>query len=387
MADAAIGFARNGHDVWFVTVAPTKEFFSAPGRETLLQLLSQEKSSMNIVSVEAGYEFEFGTLEYRTWVYRSLLVKLPDGIPVVVSDDSAVWEAATSLCDVHPVVGVLHADEDQYYRLAERYYKKVAVFACVSNRINRIVTQKIPGFDPAHIFTIPCGIKLPPADKYEVHGGVLQLVYVGRVSHYQKRAGDQAKVCALLKEKGIPFHLSVIGDGDAKASLSEVLIEGGLQHYVTFYGWLTQKEVAIHLSESDILLLTSDFEGTPIAMMEALATGCGMVGTRVSGIEDYEHHPLAKDCLGVYTVGNIDEAVEKIVQVSGIPGRIRREAARKIAETEFSMQVCMQRYLIAMATIKPATKSAPRVKLPLKDRAYSSALAFARNLRVTLRKK
>jgi glycosyltransferase involved in cell wall biosynthesis len=387
MADAAIAFAKDGHEVWFIAVEPTKEFFNAKGRETLIQLLAKEKSTVKIISAPAGYEFEFGTPEYRTYVYKTLITKLPPGVPIIVSDDKAVWEAATSLYTSYPVVGVLHADEEQYYHLAEKYHNRVATLVCVSNRINRLVTKRIPAFDPAHIFTIPCGIKLPSIEFNGQAAGILQLVYVGRVSNYQKRAGDQAKICASLAEKGIKFHLNVIGDGDAKGSLEQAITESGLQQYVTFYGWLSQKDVAIHLSESDILLLTSDFEGTPIAMMEALATGCGMVGTRVSGIEDYEDHPLAKDCLGIYTVGDIEDAVNKIIKVAQIPKKSRQQSARKIAETEFSMKVCMNRYLIAIATIHATITTHPKISLPVKAKLYSSAIAFARNLKISLKKK
>ncbi len=387
MADAAIAFANDGHEVWFITVEPTKEFFNAKGRETLLQLLAKEKSSIKIIKAPAGYEFEFGTPEYRSYVYKTLIAKLPPGVPVIVSDDKAIWEAATSLHEAYPVIGVLHADEEQYYQLAETYHNKVALLVCVSSRINKVVTNRAPAFNPAHIFTIPCGIKLPSFDISGHDGDILQLIYVGRVSNYQKRAGDQSKICALLVKKGIKFHLNVIGDGDAKGSLEQAVMESGLQRYVTFYGWLSQKEVSVYLSESDILLLTSDFEGTPIAMMEALASGCGMVGTRVSGIEDYEAHPLAKDCMGIYAVGDIEDAVSKIVKVSRVPEKIRKQSARKIAETEFSMQVCMDRYLIAIATIHTTIIAHPKISLSLKDRLYSGVMAIARNLKISLKKK
>ncbi len=121
MADAAIACARNGHEVYFITVAPVKEFVSAKGRETLLQLLTGENNPVRIIKAAAGREFEFGTAAYRSYVYKKLLAKLPPGTPVVPSDDMAVWDAAASLYESYPVIGVLHADESYYYKLAEKY--------------------------------------------------------------------------------------------------------------------------------------------------------------------------------------------------------------------------------------------------------------------------
>ena len=55
MADAAIAFAKRGLEVYFVTVGPIKEFFSAKGRETLLQLLNKEPGLVKTITAPAGY--------------------------------------------------------------------------------------------------------------------------------------------------------------------------------------------------------------------------------------------------------------------------------------------------------------------------------------------
>ncbi len=386
MADAAIAFAKSGFEVYFITVEPTKEFYSAKGRETLLQLLAKESSTINILKANAGSEFEFGTNEYRAYVYSKQLSQLPVGTPVVLSDDSAVWEAAVSLYRSYPIIGVLHADEEQYYLLAEKYCRQVAALVCVSYRVNKNTQKRVPEFDKAHLATIPCGINLPDVTNGVSGNSVLQLVYVGRVSDYQKRTGDLVHICRLLTSKNVSYHLTVIGDGEARPSLESSFKENGLTRNVTFSGWLSQQEVSACLSRSDILLLTSDFEGMPIAMMEALAAGCAVVGTRVSGIEDYEYHPLAADCLSAFTVGDIEDAVSKINELANRPSGIRQQTARKLAEAEFSIQVCLEKYQKVMAAIKTTSEAATVDNLPLHKRLYSNLLSIARNIKVSLSK-
>ncbi len=388
MADAAIAFANNEWEVYFVTVDPTSPFFSGKGRETMLQLLQKGNAPVHIVSAKADSEFEFGTRQYREFVYKQLLLKVPNGIPVILSDDAAVWEAATFLHSTHPVVGVLHADEEHYYALAEKYFREVAIFACVSERVKKTTLQRIPGVNPEVLYTIPCGINLPAVDLDARNGDVLQLVYVGRVSEYQKRTSDLVKICSLLHRNGKVFHLDIIGDGEEKTSLENKFKEAGLASLVTFYGWLSQKAVGERLAASDILVLTSDFEGTPVAMMEALAAGCGIVGTRVSGIEDYELQPLAADCYAVFDVGNIDEAVSKINAIARIPASVRMHAARKMAENEFSMDVCLERYAKSLASIKPDEQMpVAKVDLPFQSLLYSRVIALARYLKVSVNRK
>ncbi len=382
MADAAIAFDKKGLEVYFVTVDPIKEFYSAHGRETLLQLLAKVPNNIQAITAKTGYEFEFGTPEYRAFIYRQLLAQLPPGTPIILSDDYVVWASAIAMQSCFPIVGVLHADEEQYYGVAEEFHKQVDIYVCVSNRVQNLVKYRIPGFDPKHLFVIPCGINMPEIDYNTEHNDILQLVYAGRVNTYQKRAADLARIAVMLAEKQVKFHLRIIGDGDAKAELEQAVKTGGLSDAVTFFGWLTQEQVAKHLSESDILLLTSDFEGTPIAMMEAFAAGCGMVGTRVSGIEDYEQHPLAEDCLYVYAAGYIEEAVAKIIRLAEVPKSTRQHSARLLAETEFSMDVCLEKYLHAISTITPRTDTRlPEIKLSLAARMYSKTLAMARNLK------
>jgi len=304
---------------------------------------------------------------------------LPLFTPVILSDSEPTWIAATAFYGTYPIVGVLHADEDYYYSLAEKYYKRVDIFACVSKRVSTITSKRIPEFNSDQIYTIPCGIEFSSLQRGGDDNAILKLVYVGRISDYQKRTGDLLKMVSLLAKDNTSFHLDIIGDGvAARAVLEQRFKDEGLSKYVTFRGWLSKQEVAIYLSQSDILLLTSDFEGTPIAMMEALAAGCGVVGTRVSGIEDYEHHQLATGCYSVFAVGDIADAVQKINKIATIPEQTRVTAARALAESEFTMQVCMQKYFAAIDEIQMKPISPVKVKLSLFDRLYSGLIAFAR---------
>jgi glycosyltransferase involved in cell wall biosynthesis len=154
----------------------------------------------------------------------------------------------------------------------------------------------------------------------------------------------------------VPFSLKIIGDGvDVKSAMETEIAKLGLQPQVTFTGWLSQQEVLKAMNAADILMLTSNYEGMPISMMEALACGCGFVGTRVSGIEDYEHHVLAPDCFRVFEVGELEVAVKQIQDIASIPKRRRRKAATELAKEQFSMQTCIANYIKAFSSIPLST--------------------------------
>jgi glycosyltransferase involved in cell wall biosynthesis len=57
-----------------------------------------------------------------------------------------------------------------------------------------------------------------------------------------------------------------------------------LEERVTFTGWV--KDLAPLYGDLDILALTSENEGTPVAVIEALASGVGVVATDVGGVRE-----------------------------------------------------------------------------------------------------
>ncbi len=388
MADAAMAYAAKGYAVYFVTPEPSVEFYSGKGRETMVQLLQKTPNKVHIGSIKVGREFEFGTPEYNAYTYKKLILEhVPIGTPIILSDDPTVWQAACALGNSYPIIGVLHADEPHYYQLAEQYKNEVPIFVCVSARVSRLAQEKTPSIDAARVFIVPCGITLPAAQNNYNANATLQLVYVGRITDYQKRSGDLAKVAMLLKQKNVPFHLNIIGDGlETKVALQKTIQEEGLQNDVTFTGWLSQAKVAEYLNTSDVMVLTSDFEGMPIAMMEGLASGCGFAGTRVSGIEDYEHHPLAKDCFRVFEVGDIAAAVHQIQEVAAIPVSTRKTAARELAEEQFSMDICLNRYNKAIATIPVKSYTNTAIGLSPVNAIKSRLVASIRALKMGMGK-
>ena len=383
MADAAIAYAANNYEVYFVAPEPSVEFFSGKGRETMVQLLRKTRNNVRVGTMMVGREFEFGLPEYCAYIYRKLILdNVPLGTPLIISDDKTVWQSATDLSQSYPVVGVLHADESAYYELAKKFNHKVAAFVCVAERVNKTVKKLSPEIDAKKIFTVPCGIDLPSFTQEGKQNNILQILYVGRITHFQKRAGDLTAVAELLKAAGISFQLTIIGDGDAKKGLEQFVKEKNLGDCVSFTGWLTQAQVHDKMVAADVLLLVSDFEGMPVSMMEALAAGCGFLGTRVSGIEDFEHHPLAKDCFRVFDVGALGEAVQKVKELAAIPVGIRRPAARQLAESEFSMQHCLNNYNAAIATIPAQQYKASVNTIGVSTRIKSGIIANLRLMKM-----
>ena len=84
---------------------------------------------------------------------------------------------------------------------------------------------------------------------------------------------------------GDPLAVFLIaGDGDLRAALEAQARALGIDRRVRLLGW--RRDLATIYAASDLLLLTSRNEGTPVALIESLASGVPGVSTDVGGVRD-----------------------------------------------------------------------------------------------------
>lgn len=79
-------------------------------------------------------------------------------------------------------------------------------------------------------------------------------------------------------------HLYLVGGGPERASLEALAVELGIRQHMTFVGWSTQ--TPDWYGAANVVALSSDREGTPLAVIEAAASGRPVVATAVGGVPD-----------------------------------------------------------------------------------------------------
>lgn len=77
-------------------------------------------------------------------------------------------------------------------------------------------------------------------------------------------------------------HLVLVGEGDLQEQLEEQAKNLGLSGKVHFLG--LRSDVSDVLNAMDVFVLTSDWEGNPLSVMEAMASGLPVVSTAVGGV-------------------------------------------------------------------------------------------------------
>ena len=102
---------------------------------------------------------------------------------------------------------------------------------------------------------------------------IARLVPIKRVDRFLRIAEDLAQV-------GDIWFL-IVGDGELRDELRRVSVAAGLDGRVVWAGF--QRDIPAVCFASDVVVLTSDNEGTPVSLIEAQAAGVPVVSTRVGG--------------------------------------------------------------------------------------------------------
>lgn len=203
---------------------------------------------------------------------------------------------------------------------------------------------------------IHCGIE-PETFAYAARGRFeppLRILAVGRAAE-KKGFRYLLDALQLLKDRRIPYHCDLIGGGPLLEALKEQQRDLDLADLV-IHGPLQQSEVKAMLSRAHVFTLPcviasdGDIDGIPVSLMEAMACGCPVVSTHISGIpeliDDGEsglmvppENPLA-----------LADALERLYKDPDLTARISTGGRLKV-ETEFNLAIEGQKLERFFATL------------------------------------
>lgn len=116
-------------------------------------------------------------------------------------------------------------------------------------------------------------------------GSLLKLVSIGAASHYKDYL-TLLRALAVLKDRGIPFEMTLIGLslwGNRYDEIREFIAQNGLANHVKIIARLGRHEVNEYLQKSHVYLMTSIIETFCVSMMEAMTSGLPVVTTSHGG--------------------------------------------------------------------------------------------------------
>lgn len=108
------------------------------------------------------------------------------------------------------------------------------------------------------------------------------IVFAGRLCE-QKRPALLAEILKTARDQGYEYHALIIGQGELKEKLENLLNQYHLTSQVHMIGAVSHQRWLDLLRAVDILLMPSQYEGISIALLEAMATGVVPVVANVGG--------------------------------------------------------------------------------------------------------
>lgn len=180
--------------------------------------------------------------------------------------------------------------------LIESIHRRTDGFGCLSRE--EIESFKRLGFDEKKLHLVSNAVVLEDASgalETDEAGGAFEILFVSRFVR-AKGLLETIRACELLRDRGIKFRLTCVGDGEVLQEAKDLVGTLALGRVVTFTGYVPERQVNEQLRKADVLAFpTSHPEGFPIILFKAMAAGLPIVTTKIRAAADRLTEP--ENCL------------------------------------------------------------------------------------------
>jgi len=173
--------------------------------------------------------------------------------------------------------------------------------------------------------------KVESQESYGLSRTTLRCAFIGRVTKI-KRPDRFLDVVSEMKNRGVALEYFIAGDGELLDASRERIVRENLP--VKVLGW--QSNIEKVLAAADIVVLTSDNEGTPLSLIQAGMAGLPVVTTKVGSVPEV----VLDGTTGIITslgVPEIADALEKLANNSDLRGHMGA-AAKEFTMANFSVK-------------------------------------------------
>ena len=189
--------------------------------------------------------------------------------------------------------------------------------------------------------------------------GTLRLLNVARLAPV-KAQDLLIEALARLKVQEIPFACRIIGEGPLREDLESLVHALGIQENVRFLGACQESEVRQQYDWSQVVVLSSRSEGTPMTIIEAMAKARAFVAPRITAIPE-----MIEDGQSglLFTPGSATDLARQLARLASRPellARMSTEARRRGVEL-FALTDNAKKFLAVLAREVPALELKPEV--------------------------
>jgi glycosyltransferase involved in cell wall biosynthesis len=209
-------------------------------------------------------------------------------------------------------VYICHSDDPDHYNRIEKQKLHLHHIVCVSETCRRHIIQKhhlLPARTSLieYFFSLNMEAAANPktrtSDLRYIDKAII--LYAGRLESHQKRAEDLGAFVSSLRDAGIPFLLNIAGTGSMEKRLRHALRDETELGHVIFHGYLAEAPLLSLMSQSNIYISFSEFEGISTSLIQAMHFGLIPVLSRIDSGTDFLSD---KKNAFFFNVGNTEQA-------------------------------------------------------------------------------
>lgn len=275
---------------------PEYSYYDMPAKRAALDCLKRGKWGVALNRMRAGaiYKTEADSVrcEQRVWKYiaRSLAdIRKPYDIAVGYLEKNPIYFCIDKV-NARKKIGFIHNDYDKLGmdpRLDEPYFAKLDHLVTVSEECGHILRSRFPALaskvEVMHNIVSPAAITKLSQEPVDWKGKAIKLVSVGRLNR-QKGFELAVESCKELVSRGYPVEWYIIGEGEERGRLEQMVDEYGLRGVFVLHGM--KENPYPYMKEADIYVQPSRFEGKSIAIDEAKILGKPIVVTNFNTAKD-----------------------------------------------------------------------------------------------------
>ena len=265
-------------------------------------------------------------------------------------------------------------DNPRYLRLRRWMAPFIGRFVTVSRDLQHWLVERAR-IRPDKVTCIPNGIdvaafdvaRVPPQPRvllgeFAPPGSVL-IANVARLDKVKDQAGLLAAF-KLLEERagqqGADFRLIIVGGGPEHEALQRRIEQLGLTLTVRLLG--NRSDVAALLAESDVFVLSSIAEGTPLTLLEAMASGLPVVATEVGGVASLVENGTTGTLVPPGDAPALAEALDPYIADEALRRR-HGDAGRARVTARFSLNAMLSAYTALYDELLGRRASAPQSRI------------------------
>lgn len=181
-------------------------------------------------------------------------------------------------------------------------------------RCERVIVQRMGVYVPQ--------MQLPPAAG---RNGPFALLAVGRL-HPVKDHAFLIRACAALKTSGRNIRCRIAGGGPEHRHLAALIRSLHLAGEVELLGHVSRNRLTELYREADLVVLTSQSEGIPLTLMEAMSLGRPVLAPEITGIPELVVDGKTGFLYKPGSISGFVERVEFLQQTSSALGPVRQAA-------------------------------------------------------------